>query len=75
MEDASNFRLISNLRKSTAPIGSVTSRASPSIIGADLEKPWNELPEDFRQTMLYGSGGKKINIEFESKTDSSSSQR
>ncbi len=26
--------------------------------GADLEQPWNELPEKFRRVLLYGSEGK-----------------
>lgn len=29
---------------------------------APLEKPWRDLPEDFRQLLLHGSGGRKITM-------------
>jgi excinuclease ABC subunit A len=31
----------------------------------DLETPWNELPETFKQVYLYGSGGEKIRIQYQ----------
>lgn len=36
----------------------------------DLEIPWNELPESFRDMYLYGSGGEKIPIQYENKDGS-----
>ncbi|MCX7711107.1 MAG: excinuclease ABC subunit UvrA [Clostridia bacterium] len=31
----------------------------------DLELPWNQLPEDFRQQALYGSNGRELCFEYE----------
>ncbi len=33
--------------------------------GADLALPWQELPERFRQILLYGSAGEQFNFKFE----------
>ncbi len=33
--------------------------------GADLDAPWQELPEHFRNVLLYGSGSERINFKFE----------
>jgi excinuclease ABC subunit A len=32
--------------------------------GIDLDTPWRDLPEDFRQTLLYGSGGEDITFSY-----------
>ncbi len=32
--------------------------------GMDLDTPWEELPEDFRQTLLYGSGSEDITFSY-----------
>jgi excinuclease ABC subunit A len=40
--------------------------------GVNLEQPWNELPEQFRRVILYGSGGEKIHFKFDVETDSGS---
>ena len=37
--------------------------------GVDLNLPWNELPEAFRNVILYGSGGEKVHFEFEVEND------
>ncbi len=37
--------------------------------GADLDLPWNELPEAFRNVILYGSGGEKVHFEFNVEND------
>jgi len=42
--------------------------------GADLETPWNELPEEFRYAVLYGSGEKKFHFEYQSEDGSWSGQ-
>jgi excinuclease ABC subunit A len=77
LDDASNFHLISNLRKSSSLYWINYIKGIADYYEADLEKPWNELPEDFRRTLLYGSEGKKIPIEFgaESETGSFSVSR
>ena len=31
----------------------------------DLELPWKDLPEQFRQVVLYGSGGEKIRMRYQ----------
>jgi excinuclease ABC subunit A len=33
--------------------------------GIDLEVPWNNLPQSFRDVILYGSGDEKIHFTFE----------
>ncbi|PWB56309.1 MAG: excinuclease ABC subunit UvrA [Anaerolineales bacterium] len=35
----------------------------------DLEVPWNQQPEEFRQAILYGTGGKRIHFKFEVEND------
>mgnify|MGYP000489446298 CR=1 FL=1 len=34
--------------------------------GVDLNLPWNDLPQSFRDVLLYGSGDEKIYFKFES---------
>jgi excinuclease ABC subunit A len=43
--------------------------------GVDLELPWNQLPEQFRNVILYGSGGEKVHFEFEVETGDGGSWR
>jgi excinuclease ABC subunit A len=38
--------------------------------GVDLELPWKDLPQKFRDVILYGSGDEKIHFEFENKDGS-----
>jgi excinuclease ABC subunit A len=33
-------------------------------LNVDLEKPWKQLPENFRQQALYGSGGRTVTLTF-----------
>ncbi len=33
--------------------------------GVDLSKPWNELPEEFHQVLLFGSEGARVKFAFE----------
>ena len=42
--------------------------------GADLERPWQELPERFRQVLLYGSDGKKLKFKYENQRSDFSGQ-
>jgi excinuclease ABC subunit A len=42
--------------------------------GEDLEKPWIELSEDFRHTLLHGSGEVKFHFKYEAEDGSWSGQ-
>lgn len=39
--------------------------ALSEALGVDLELPWNELPEDFRQQALYGSDSREVKFTYE----------
>jgi excinuclease ABC subunit A len=39
-------------------------RAMAEHYGVDIEQPWNELPEKFREAVLYGSGEERIRFTF-----------
>jgi excinuclease ABC subunit A len=72
MDDASKFRLIANLRKSSSTYWINYMQGLADYYGADLEKPWNELPEDFRHTLIYGTEGEKIQVEFGAESETGS---
>jgi len=59
-------RYYGNLRKS----GSYWRLNQIQIIAkhytADLELPWNDLPEDFRHALIYGSDGIKFHFSYDS---------
>jgi excinuclease ABC subunit A len=38
----------------------------------DIEKPWNELPQSFRDVVLYGSGDERIHFTHEVEADDAS---
>jgi excinuclease ABC subunit A len=40
----------------------------------DLTKPYKGLPEKFRKELLYGTGGRKLQFQYESRTTGSKSQ-
>ena len=42
--------------------------------GLDVETPWQELPQSFRDKMFYGSGDEKIHFKYESADDTWSGQ-
>jgi excinuclease ABC subunit A len=46
--------------------------ALSSHYGVDLELPWNELPQKFRDVILYGSGDEKIRFTFGSENENGS---
>ncbi|MGD8792180.1 MAG: excinuclease ABC subunit UvrA [Anaerolineae bacterium] len=71
LEDASAFYPYRNLRKSSSQYWVNFIRGIADYYGADLEKPWNELPEDFRRALIYGSK-EEIHIEFGTETESGS---
>lgn len=74
MEDASGFYMLKDLRKSTSAYWINYIHGIADHYGADLEKPWSELPEDFRRTLIFGSEGKKIPIEFGAESETGSFQ-
>ena len=64
MEDASQFYVYKNLRKSTSAWWKGRIHAIADYFKADLELPWKDLPEDFRRAIIFGTEGKKIKIDF-----------
>ena len=42
--------------------------------GVDLSTPYRELPEKFRKELLYGTGGRKLQFMYESRTTGNKSQ-
>ncbi len=42
--------------------------ALADIDGVDLELPWNDLPEDFRRNVLYGTGQRVLKWSYDMKT-------
>jgi len=40
--------------------------------GIDLETPWQDLPQTFRDVLIYGSGDEKIHFEFHAENGDSS---
>jgi excinuclease ABC subunit A len=43
-------------------------RALAEHFAADLERPWRELPDEFRHALLYGTGDERIVIHYESES-------
>ena len=72
LDDASSFRMIGNLRKSSSTYWTNFIQGIADYYGADLELPWNQLPEAFRRTLIYGTEGEKIHIEFGAESESGS---
>jgi len=55
--------------------GAWTVRSLNSIArhyGVNLETPWKDLPEQFRNVILYGSSGEKVHFSFEMETSGGS---
>ncbi len=63
------LRWYGNLRKkkNTWQQGQLASIAEH--YGVDLETPWQDLPQQFRDTILYGSGDEKIRITHSNEWD------
>ena len=72
MDDASKFRLISNLRRSSSTYWINYIQGIADYYGADLEVPWNELPEGFQRTLIFGTEGEKIHVEFGAESETGS---
>jgi excinuclease ABC subunit A len=52
------------LRRSSSQWWLGRIRGIAETYGADLEQPWNELPEAFRRTLIFGSRGEKVRYEI-----------
>lgn len=72
LDDASEFRLISSLRNSSSDYWRNYIKGIADYYGADLEQPWKDLPEGFQRTLIYGTEGKKIHIEFGAESETGS---
>ena len=59
-------RWYGNLRKATSRWRARNLSTIAEHYGADLEKPWNQLPESFRTALLYGSEGVKFKFQHSS---------
>lgn len=46
-------------------IASMYLKALAEEYGFSPDTPWRELPEEIRKVILYGTGGKKIHVEYE----------
>jgi excinuclease ABC subunit A len=44
-------------------------RAIAAHYGADLEIPWQDLPQRFRDAVLYGSGDERVHITYQAEWD------
>jgi len=61
-------RWYGNLRKNPSQWRASSLNSISEYYNADLEKPWNALPEDFKNAILYGSDGVKFNFEHVSES-------
>ena len=50
---------------STNGIASMYLKALADEYGFSPDTPWRELPEEIRKVILYGTGGKRIHVEYE----------
>ncbi len=47
-------------------------RTTAEHYGVDLELPWNELPQEFRNVVLYGSGDERIRFTYQGEREEAS---
>jgi excinuclease ABC subunit A len=59
--------LFGELRKKSDSWTSSQIHAIAEHYQADLELPWQELPETMRQTILYGTGGQELHFKYENR--------
>jgi excinuclease ABC subunit A len=72
LDDASQFYMFRNLRKSSSQYWVNYIQSIAAHFGADLEDPWEILPEAFRRTIIYGTGDEKIHVEFGAESETGS---
>lgn len=70
MEGASKWH--GELRKKEGSWGLRSLQSMADHYGVDLNVPWNELPQKFRDVYLFGSGNEKIKFTWASEGESSS---
>ena len=70
MEGVSKFYGLGSLRKSSSDHWRSMYRAIAEHYNADLEQPWQDLPEEFRNALIYGTDGENIQINFKSEDGS-----
>ncbi|HQE94124.1 MAG TPA: excinuclease ABC subunit UvrA [Anaerolineae bacterium] len=58
------LRWYGNVRKKNSQWQIHQLQAIARHYGVDLETPWQDLPEKFRDALIYGSGDEKIHFEF-----------
>ena len=61
-------------KKKGSPWRSRTLKVIADHYGADINNPWKDLPKEFRDAILYGSGDTKFHFEYESQDGSWSGQ-
>ena len=60
------------MRKKESSWGPKNVKTMADHYGVDLELPWNELPQKFRDVLLYGSGEEKIRFTWGGDSDDGS---
>ncbi|MCB9421155.1 MAG: excinuclease ABC subunit UvrA [Ardenticatenaceae bacterium] len=66
------LRWYGNVRKKKNKWTTSQLKAIAEHYGVDLEMPWQELPERFRQAMFYGSGDEVIHFKYGIERDDTS---
>ncbi|UCD99547.1 MAG: excinuclease ABC subunit UvrA [Chloroflexota bacterium] len=74
LDDASDFHFFHNLRKSTSQYWVGLIKGFAEHFGADLEQPWKDLPQEFREAMIFGTD-EKIPWDYEAEDGSLSIRR
>ncbi|MBC8330907.1 MAG: excinuclease ABC subunit UvrA [Anaerolineae bacterium] len=59
-------RWYGNIRKKKSKWRASQLKVIADHYDVDIENPWNELSEEFRQTLLHGSGETKFHFQYES---------
>lgn len=63
------LRWYGQLRKKKSNWSSRRLQGIAAHFGVDLETPWQDLPQLFRDVILYGSGEERIRIKFQAESD------
>jgi excinuclease ABC subunit A len=66
------LRWYGNVRKKKNKWRTAQLKAIFEHYNLDLDTPWQDLPQDFRDKMFYGSGDEVVHFKYESETDSGS---
>lgn len=66
------LRWYGNIRKKKNKWRTAQLQAIAEHYGIDLDTPWRELPQDFRDKLFYGSGDEVIHFKYSSEGEDSS---